>query len=64
MTPQPPPPPPRAHSPHDTLTDAPKEKAKKPWSKPTISTIDGVVTTTSGATAQQAENASYSPSTS
>ena len=56
-----PPPPPRTAS-LDALTDTPKKEAKKPWSKPTIRTMDDVVTVESAATQADAENATYRPS--
>ena len=57
------PPPPRVNS-TPAATDAPPKKTKKPWSKPTISTIDGVVDVESALNPASAENASYRPSTS
>lgn len=62
MTHKPLPPPSRTSSP-DALTDAPQKKAKKAWSKPTISTMDGVVTVESGANQAlvNLENTKYHP---
>ena len=42
--------------------EAPREITRKPWSKPTISTMNGPVEIGSGSQPQLAENANYRPS--
>ena len=59
----PPPPDARTRFP-DAFTDTPAEQAKKAWRRPTLSTMNGVITTDSGPTPSPAglENAKYFPS--
>ena len=61
-SPPPPPPPPVADADADTLTAPPDEppRKRKPWTKPTLSTIYGEVGT--GSEGAVAENAKYRPS--
>ena len=55
-------PPPGEHTPQDASDVS--VRTKKPWSKPTISTMTGVVNTVTGATTNFMENVSYNPPTS
>ena len=54
----PPPPPPREHTSHDAA-DVPVRTKKKPWSKPTMWTMTGIVDIASGGTVMAVENANY-----